>query len=102
MKFDPTLLTRVRRINRALEHHDSTLRAFRDSSSVLEGEAFTLMLNRVHRLQTESSAVNADRRALADALSRLGIDLEDSDAAVGRQLRRALGHHRTIRRPRAK
>jgi hypothetical protein len=97
-KFYPSTLATVKRLDRVLRHHDSTVRLLEASSSALEREAFALITVRILKLQGELEAVQANRNALLEALARLGVDLEQSDATVGRALRRVLGVPRVHRK----
>ena len=87
----------IRRLDRVLRHHDSTLRALHESGTALEREAFSLLVKRLRRLQAELESVQVDRIALIAALERLGVNLEQTDATVGRSLRRILGVPRVHR-----
>jgi DnaJ-domain-containing protein 1 len=99
IRFDSATVAAVRRLDKVLAHHDSTIKRLHESGSLLEREAFHLLEKRLRRLQGELASVHADRIALIDGLRRLGVDVEQSDAAIGRALRRALGvprHDRSI------
>lgn len=97
-RFERDTVAAVRRLDRALKHHDATLRRLRDSGGALEQEAFSLISKRVRRLQAELVAVDVDRLALTEGLQRLGVSFGQSDAAIGRALRRLLGIERNDRK----
>jgi len=92
----------IRRLDRVLKHHDATLRRLLGSSVALEKEAFSLLEKRMRRLQGYVLSAEADRMALREGLFRLGVNIEQPDAAIGRSLRRLLGAERFILNRRSK
>lgn len=95
-RFDADILRRLRRIDRALTHHDGSLRSLAkwSEASDLNRSVFLLLERRMTRLRSETKTVELDRTALLHELSSLGLRLEESDAKIGRWLRMILGHSR--------
>lgn len=98
-RFETATIATIRRIDKALKHHSSTLQRIHDSGGVLEREVSRLISNRVRRLEAELQQIEADRLAMLEGLGRLGVNLNQSDAKIGRSLRRTLGVTRHDRKP---